>query len=444
MSTDRYYELTEALSALTFQVPFVSSLLYDNMTIHTVDTLPSGHPNPTLATNGSQIFINKDYFCNELVTDYRMAAIAHEVLHSMFFHPPKMLQYGREGLGGKPFDHIRFNVAADLIINAMLKRCKLGVLHPDWLWSKLVTADDRVEDIYARLEPPLPPPMPPASGESGESGEPGEGQGDTTIDSPPEGGSGDDPGNDDADKWTLTAADGIKQEKLNAPAAGSQDTHVPAPPQKSEIEWKTAAKAAALGAKAMGKLHGELARAVDDYVEPKINWMEVLRDSIVARAGFDSINWRRTNKRKMRESGVCYPTRNSWDIPLVAIIEDSSGSISHDELATFRGALIEILTQVKPRETQLLSVDMRVTEEKLVIDVEEIDGWTSQGGGGTDMEAGFRWLTDNNMEPDVVIVLTDGHTKFTKEPEFPVTWVTTDRKAPDFTYGTVVEMEVEK
>ena len=427
MSTERYYALTEALSAITFQVPFVGCLLYDRMEIHTVDTLPHGGPNPTLATDGTKIYINREYFTNELVTEYRMAAIAHEVLHAMFFHPAKMLQYQTVGLQGQPFDPARFNVAADFIINAMLKRCQLGAVHPKWLWSKLVTADDRVEDIYARLTPPPPPPMPsiPPPGTCESENEGGEGSGD---------GDG---------KWKLSSADGSNEEEFDAPDGGSQDTHIPAKPETSEIEWKTSVSGAAIAAKSMGKLHGELDRIVGDYVEPKLNWMEILRDSIMARAGFDSINWRRSNKRKMRESGVCYPTRQSWDIPLVAIIEDCSGSISGKELATFRGAIAEILSQVKPRETILLSVSTRVNNHSIVYDLEDMEDFDAKGGGGTDMEEGFRWLIENSYWPDVVIVLTDGYTPFTVAPDFPVTWVSTGKAVDQYPYGTAVKMEVE-
>lgn len=439
MSTDRYYELTEALSAITFQVPFVGCLLYDKMQIHTVDKLPSGAPLPTLATDGNKIYINKEYFVGKLVIDYRMAAISHEVLHAMFFHPAKMLQYMRDGLHGQPFDAMRFNIAADYIINAMLKRCELGVLHPDWLWSKLVTADDRVEDIYARLTPP-PQPTPPPSGGSGDD------DGDDGSSPSPAGGSSPSGGGEDDDdgKWTLESGDGKNKEKFNAPDGGSQDTHVAAEPEVSEIEWKTAVAGAAIGAKAMGKLHGDLERFVDDYVEPKQNWMEILRDSIVARAGFDSVNWRRSNKRKMRETGVCYPTRHSWDIPLVAIIEDCSGSISSAELALFRGSIVEILTQCTPRETILMSVDTQVNHHAVLQDIEDLADWKARGGGGTNMEAGFKWLVDENYYPDVVIVLTDGHTQFTAQPDFPVTWVSTDKEPSEYPYGTAVKMEVEK
>ena len=402
MSTKRYYALTEALASITFQVPFIGCLLYDRMEIHTVDVSPGGSPNPTMATDGKRIYINRKYF-EGFVTEYRMAAISHEVLHAMFFHPAKMVQYQMNGLQGRPFNPTQFNVAADLIINAMLKRCKLGAIHPEWLWSKLVTADDRVEDIYARLTPP-----------------------DSS-----EGGGG---------KWTLKSADGCQKEELDVAAGGSQDTHIPARPEISEIEWKTAVAGAAMAAKSMGKLHGELARLVGEFVEPKMNWMEILRDSIMVRAGFDSINWMRYHKRKMFESRMCVPTRQSWDIPLVAIIEDCSGSISDKELATFRGAMAEILTQVKPRETILMSVSTRVNNHSIVYDIEDMNDFSANGGGGTNMEAGFTWLVANGYEPDVVIVLTDGYTRFTEAPDFPVTWVSTGKAVGSYPYGTAVFM----
>jgi predicted metal-dependent peptidase len=243
------------------------------------------------------------------------------------------------------------------------------------------------------------------------------------------------------EEGTLTSGDGSKQEQFSGPPGGSQDTHIPAPAPITELEWKTSATGAALGAKAMGKLPAELERLVDEFVEPKKNWKTILADSITVCSGFDMVNWQRGHKRKMGSRGVFYPTRHSWHIPCVAIIEDTSGSISPDELSLFRGAMIEILTQCRPKETIIMSVSMDVTNHKILSSVEELEDWESKGGGGTDMEAGFRWLLDNDHCPEVCIVLTDGYTSFTTAPDFPVTWVSTRVKPEVFPYGLAIQME---
>jgi predicted metal-dependent peptidase len=61
-------------------------------------------------------------------------------------------------------------------------------------------------------------------------------------------------------------------------------------------------------------------------------------------------------------------------------------------------------------------------------------------GGGTDMPAGFTYLTEHGIDPAVCVVLTDMYTDFGTEPGFPVIWcASTDIVAP---YGETVRFEI--
>ena len=67
---------------------------------------------------------------------------------------------------------------------------------------------------------------------------------------------------------------------------------------------------------------------------------------------------------------------------------------------------------------------------------------TLQGGGGTDFEPVFNYIDENNIDPEVVVYLTDGYGTqncFTSTHE--TVWLTTHCK--DFNWGTVIPFESE-
>src|SRR5690349_14642399 len=90
--------------------PFFGSL------VHRVDlqwdsSLPSSIP---ACTNGNTIKFEPKFF-KSLTNQQQQFLFAHELLHCVFVHPWRMEKFTKEE------DHLRANIAADYLINAVLK-----------------------------------------------------------------------------------------------------------------------------------------------------------------------------------------------------------------------------------------------------------------------------------------------------------------------------------
>jgi predicted metal-dependent peptidase len=433
---ERFYELTEAVSTLSFNQPFFACLIFDKLVIVVTTDID------TLAVDGRRLYINKEYFLS-LNPDQRVFALAHEVLHAMFMHPSRMKQYALTGLCGRSFMPNVFNIAADLVINRALIESKIGEFKQGWLFDERVESGERVEHVYERL---LPPEQPCSGGGSsgdgdeeddndGDSGNGDSGDGDQEPDD--SGGAGSE--DDDADQPFRLDGTG---EELRSSQTVDKHIEEASDAEHSEVEWKAAAAAASISAKSMGKMPGSLEQLVEDFLRPKRNWYEILADFIRSKSGFDQRNWRRPNKRRMYQQRLYIPTRHSWVIEKVLIIYDASGSVNQQEFATFIGVTTEIFEQCRPGEIRCLCVDTRVSSDETFTDLGEYANYTRKGGGGTDMEEGIKYIVEEGYDPDCCLILTDGYTDTHAqyEPPFPVLWVTTG--AEEFAYGQVVKMEV--
>jgi len=118
---------------------------------------------------------------------------------------------------------------------------------------------------------------------------------------------------------------------------------------------------------------------------------------------------------------------------------DISGSISQQELAYYNGHLNKIVEQCNPQEVHVLYTDTEVRRHDTVEQGEEVR-IEFYSGGGTYMPAGFDYLREQNVDPDVFVCLTDGHTEFGDPPGYPVVWcISSDVTAP---YGETVRFEM--
>ena len=435
MSNDEIIKHT--MSSFAWHHEFFATLLYNKLKL-CIDKDPSV---PTLAVSTSELFINSHYFCDGLKEKkYRMAALAHEISHAMFMHPARMQGYLRTGLLGEEFDAERFNIAADLVINALIKECGF-TLHPSWYHSPQVSGNDDVVEVYRGLKRRQP--------QQGQQGQPqqGQGQGQPQQGQPqpqpqqgqgqPQQGQPQQGQPQQGSEWSYKPKDGYAE---TFQGKTQQDKHVPQSCSKGEeLEWKTAVKGAAEAAKSRGNLPGSLKKIVEEIVNPELPWRELLRDYLVPGAGFDSRDHRRFNNYKARELGFLLNKRKSERLDNVAIMIDCSGSVVN-EFPVFMGAVLEILEDMAPRSITMLNVDTRVSKYGTFDDADSASKWEVTGGGGTDLPAGFKFMQENGVDTDVCVVLTDGYTPFGKEPDFPVVWVSTGLDVDQYPYGKTLKM----
>jgi len=164
--------------------------------------------------------------------------------------------------------------------------------------------------------------------------------------------------------------------------------------------------------KIAGKTAGGLDRELQDLLEPKVDWREVLREFVKATCrAKDTSSWRRVNRRFLG-TGTYMPSMIGEKVGHLVIGIDTSGSIGHKELAEFLGEVKGIAEEVNPSQVDLIYWDTEVAghEEYTESDVASIiESTKPRGGGGTDPSCVSDYLKEKKIEPECVIILTDGH-----------------------------------
>ena len=170
--------------------------------------------------------------------------------------------------------------------------------------------------------------------------------------------------------------------------------------------------------KARGTVPGHLTRLAERELEPeRVDWRRELR-SIIARtiatvSGAVDYTYSRPSRRQSAVSGVVLPALRE-PVVRVAVVVDTSGSMSERELGAALEQIDSILKSVSAREgLVVLAVDAEVHVTKQVFRANEVN---LVGGGGTDMRVGIEAAARLRPRPEVVIVLTDGFTPWPNVP----------------------------
>ena len=164
--------------------------------------------------------------------------------------------------------------------------------------------------------------------------------------------------------------------------------------------------------KVAGSGAGGMDRLLQDLLEPKVNWREVLREFVktICRAK-DSSSWRRVNRRFL-SSGVYMPSLIGEKVGHLVVAIDTSGSIGDRELSEFLAEVKGIAEEVNPQQVDLIYWDSAVAahEEYGEGDVHNIVSSTKpKGGGGTSPSCVSTYLKEKKIEPECIIILTDGY-----------------------------------
>jgi predicted metal-dependent peptidase len=327
---------------------------------------------PTAGTDGKTIWFHED-FLRTLTLRQAVFVMCHEVAHAMWLHMSRGKKYADSiGPDGKPFDHQKWNIATDYVINAMLRDSNIGTVPPGALLDSKYTSQMSGEEVYRKL---------------------------------------------------------TDEESKKQP----MDSHVYADSEASPEEWKRAVAAAANAAKAMGNLPAALGRFVDELLNPQVTWQEVLRKRITLALGRDSRTWAKLHRRRFVAQRIVAPGATGHRAGTIVVAVDTSGSIGQDELTTFLSEVQGILDDAQPEVVFLMSCDAKIHDEHELYpgDNLAILKPAITGGGGTSFKPPFERVEELGLRPDMLVYLTDMYGDFPKDPGYPVIWcATSNEKGP--------------
>ena len=324
----------------------------------------------TLATDGRNFYYNCE-FVDKLKPKEAEFGFAHEVLHNVFDH------MGRRDSRDPQLS----NIAADYAANQILVDEKIGQV-PSFI---KIFQDNKYrgksyEEIYDELY---------EKAEKIDINSLGElldehlDDGDDNNDSDDQDGNGNKSGNG---RPRLTA-----EEKKAI---------------KDEIKEAMVAAAQAAGA---GRVPAGVARLINDFTEPKMDWREMLRMNIqsIIKSNF---SFNRPN-RKSQHCGAILPGLMNEETIDVSVAIDMSGSISDMQAKDFISEVKGIMDEYKDFKLDLWCFDTDVYGYKQFSgdNSDEIMEYECKGGGGTDFEANWNFMKEQGIEPKRFIMFTDGY-----------------------------------
>lgn len=335
---------------------------------------------PTVYTDSVVLGYNPE-FVDKLSNAELKGVICHEVLHIAMLHP-----FRRNSR-----DHLRWNIACDYAINPIVKDA--GFTLPEGALLEDRYKGMEAEVIYSKLPKQLQLP---------------------------------------ANSTMIGEVRDYKQDKQ----AKNSNTI-----KQQEQNWKITLSGAASIAKAQGKLPAGLDRMIQEILQPKLPWREILSRFITENAKND-YTWTQPNKRYLY-SGLYLPSLNVPTLGTIVVIVDTSGSISQKELDTFASELQSILNIYPGTEIKVIYVDTKVAHTE-TIDIYDFK-LHAKGGGGTDFKPGFEYIEQEAVMPSCVIYFTDGYCdSFPQDPDYPTLWVSTDKANFKPPFGEVIYMEMEQ
>jgi len=168
------------------------------------------------------------------------------------------------------------------------------------------------------------------------------------------------------------------------------------------------------GALTAGKVGSGGNRAIDQLLQPEVNWREVLREFITETCrGNDDSTWRQPSRRHLA-MGMLRPSGITERVGELVIAIDTSGSIGQQELTKCLSEIKGVCDTVRPESVRILYWDTKVCSEEVYgvhgTPLEQLTQTTKPaGGGGTRVQCVPDHIRDNNINAQAVIVLTDGY-----------------------------------
>jgi predicted metal-dependent peptidase len=209
-------------------------------------------------------------------------------------------------------------------------------------------------------------------------------------------------------------------------------------------------KALRQGAILAGKMNGNVSKEIGDLLTPKVDWKEALRDFVkTTTQGKDQTTWKRLHKRYI-SMDIVMPSSYDEKVGSILVGIDTSGSIGVNELSQFLSEVKSICEEVSPEKIDLLYWDTKVASHEVWQghDLMNLTESTKPaGGGGTNPDCVPKFMKKETLQPECVIMLTDGYIDSDKttwnELTAPVMWCIkgNSRFSSDSVVGKVVHVE---
>ncbi len=366
---------------------------------------------PTAATDGRKFYYNSRFIM--LLADEKECEFlfGHEVLHCIYEHIGRRVDNKHQGQLS--------NIAADYCVNGDLVRHNVGrmittvpCLHDTkyygWSYEKVYKdLYDNAEkiDISELVDQLLDEHLENTESTNQDSGSNKEGKGKD---------------NDEDD------TSGKK------PALSEKDL------AEIKDELREALLAAAKNSGSPGELPLGVQRIIQQITAPKLNWRELLRLQIESTIKND-YTWARPNRKAWHIDAILPGLKYDEMIDVVVAV-DMSGSVGEEQARDFLSEVKGITEEYSNFNIHIFCFDTEVYNPQQFSgdNLDDVAEYEFAGGGGTDFDSIFKYLKDEQIIPQLLLVFTDGYPFGTwGDPNYCETlWIIHGDKQPNPPFGT--------
>jgi predicted metal-dependent peptidase len=357
----------------------------------------------TAATDGKRFYYNSR-FITKLKTKEVEFLVGHEVLHVVYDH------MGRRGSR----DPQIWNIADDYAVNADLKRHKVGEFItsvPCLYESKYdgMAAEAIYDDLMKNIQKISIEDLI-----------------DKMLDDHMD-------GDDDGEG----SCDGDNEGNGNGTCKGKRPKMSAEEREQARQEMKQAILQAAQSAEA-GTVPKGVERLIKDVTNPVMPWRELIQTNLTSAIRTD-YSWMRPSRRGWHMDAVMPGMTPGEEIDVVVAL-DMSGSISDRQAKAFLGEIAGMMDAFDGYKVHVFCFDTEIYNPQNFNseNMETIDEYEPQGGGGTDFDAIFEYLKEIGNVPKRLIVFTDGYPcgSWGDENYCDTTWIIHGDKDPNPPFGT--------
>ena len=201
-------------------------------------------------------------------------------------------------------------------------------------------------------------------------------------------------------------------------------------------------------AKKCGAGKGDMPAEVGELLRPAVDWRAALREFFNSHcAAKDDATWRRLNRRFVGME-VYLPSMHGESLGHAVLGADLSGSMwsgSPSPISRIFTEVVEIANTTKPDKLDVLYWDTEVAGHDSFTQG-DYDSLLSKvrpkGGGGTNANCVPKYMHDNKIKPDCIIMVTDGYVfdNWGSNYPAPVLWVIIDNPKAEAPTGKTLHV----
>jgi predicted metal-dependent peptidase len=172
-------------------------------------------------------------------------------------------------------------------------------------------------------------------------------------------------------------------------------------------------------ARMAGNLPGEIEQLLKEFLKPKLNWRQILRNYLLEKIDPD-YSWNRPNRR-YRDIYMPSFLPSDGKLLSIAMFLDTSGSISPEALKRFNSEVKFVQEVLNPEKLSVVQFDTIIQDEQVYTEYSNFNKVKLKGFGGTNYECVRQYIL--KYKPTLSIIFTDLYADPMEEVKSNLIWI---------------------